>query len=69
MNVRPRNTDHPTDEIGYRAGMRKPRRKLALRGETLRLLEQKDLTRVVGGDSEFVMCPTIVVHHEQDPPG
>jgi hypothetical protein len=49
--------------------MRKPKRKLALRGETLRLLEQKDLARAVGGESEFVMCPTVVLHHEQNPPG
>ena len=68
MSVSIESADQSSDKISYRAGMRKPRRKLALQHETLRLLEQKDLARAVGGDSELVMCPT-VIHREKDPPG
>jgi hypothetical protein len=40
--------------------MKQPRRKLVVRRETLRVLEQKELAQAAGGDSELEVCPTTV---------
>jgi hypothetical protein len=40
--------------------MKKPQRKLVLQRETLRALQEKELSHVAGGDSEFETCPTTV---------
>ena len=40
--------------------MKKPKRKLRVQCETVRLLEEKQLAQAVGGESEFEVCPTTV---------
>jgi hypothetical protein len=40
--------------------MQKPKRKLKVQRETVRLLEEKQLAQAVGGESDYEHCPTTV---------
>jgi hypothetical protein len=47
--------------------MRKPRRKLVLVRDTVRVLERQELVQVAGGDSELPACPTTIPRRLRDP--
>jgi hypothetical protein len=49
--------------------MKKPKRRLVMQHETLRLLEEKQLVQAAGGTTGALGCPTVPHHGVDTTPG